>query len=492
MNYNDYKILTKKEALKLFPPWFKWKTKPWTNQAVALACALHEDGFLCAMDLGTGKTKVGIDYCRFFQHRSEDLKVLVVCLNSAVENWADEVKIHSDMRSVCIRAYSTKEKSSKDLKFEMLDGGGFFITSFESLLYWVTKKEKAGDKSRRDIDRKLLDRLLSFDFDVMIIDESHKIKNHRSLIFRIIKAMSKSISKRLLMTGTPFNTLIDIWTQYYLVDFGDTFFQNITKFRESYFENKGWFGPKWVVTKTGEKRIREKLFSKAIRYEESEVGELPDKVYRILEYPLSVEQREVYDNLLEKIPDGRVKDVVNRTMAFKQICSGFIIKTNYTFGKNPKIEFLRDLVEQVVDAHKIVVFHEFTLEGILIQKMLKKMKVKFNLLNGSVKDKHKEYKTFQDDDSYRVMIAHPKSGGASINLVAATYCLFFSNGGSVISRKQAEKRIHRGGQKSRCFFYDFTGKKTVETSQLKMLRSGIDMFDNTMDGDKFRSFLRGE
>ena len=90
------------------------------------------------------------------------------------------------------------------------------------------------------------------------------------------------------------------------------------------------------------------------------------------------------------------------------------------------------------------------------------------------------------------MVANIKSGGSSIDLTAATYCIFFELGGSVILHKQALKRIHRGGQMEKCFFYYLLGKGTVEVNVYKDLQNGVDAFAKIVDGKKAQKYMLGE
>jgi len=140
----------------------------------------------------------------------------------------------------------------------------------------------------------------------------------------------------------------------------------------------------------------------------------------------------------------------------------------------------------------VVIFHQFTLEAKIILKLLKKMKLKHCVLNGSTKDKYAEYKRFEKDESSRVMLAHPLSGGASINLNVARYCVFFSNDHSPINRSQCEKRIHRGDIKDSRFYYDLLANNSVEVSIHRALKKDIDLFSKAMDKKRWRSVLKGE
>ncbi len=497
MDYSQIKVFSKKELMDMLPSWYRFKTDPWKHQVACTVASIVEGSFQNWLDLGTGKTKVAIDVCRYYHHSNRNLKILVVCLNSAVENWADEIAIHSDMKATCLQG--TMEERWKKIK-----GHGFFIINFKGLMYLVTSKKKIKirkKKGGREIDNKLMSKLLSIDFDVLIIDESHKMKDSRTLTYKIIKKIAlRKNTIRLSLTGTPFgNSLLGIWSQYYITDFGETFTPNFSKFRNTYFENDekkiGWgrtlrIIPNWIITEQGQKDIEQRLFNKALRYNESEVDDLPEKVYRNVFYKLSEEQK---DFVVALYDPSVVKNFKNKIMVCRQICSGFIKSEDKVFKENPKLKMLEDIIEQVSGESKIVIFHEFIKEGLMIEQLLKRLKIKYTTLNGRVKDKHKQYKTFETNDSYRIMVAHPKSGGASINLVSATYCIFSSNGYSVIDRKQCEKRIHRAGQTSnRVFYYDLIGKDTVEESILESLKQGVNFFDKVIDRESYLKALKGK
>lgn len=409
-------------------------------------------------------------------------------MNSAVENWEDEVKKHSDLRAVCLRGPTAD-------KWDKLKGNGIFIINFEALRFMLSKKVPAkGDKMRMVPDLAKINALLKHNLDMLIIDESHLIKSNGSLNFKLITALRPHIDTRLLMTGTPFgNTLLDVWSQYFIVDhgltFGRSFYHN---FRNVHFEDKGFWGPDYRVTKKGKAAIEEKLFNRAIRYREDECNELPAKVYRSVKYKLGAGQQAEYD-LAYKGLDAAGGSIENKSMVFRQICGGTIKQTGKIFKTNPKLDAVKDTVSMILEkGRKAVIFYEFRLEFEVLKKMLKSIKVhKFNVINGDTKDPHHEYTTFNEDDEYRIILVHPKAGGASINLVGGNYCLVYSNGGSVIARKQLEKRIHRATQKRRCFFYDFIGVDTVEGPMLASLKSGKDFFTQVMDKDTLKRMVRG-
>jgi len=503
INWNDIKKIPREELLEMVPEWFKFKTNPWTHQIAAFLANISNPGFLDALDLGTGKTKVSIDTVRYYARNNKKIRVLFICLNTAVEKMRDEVKTHSELSAICVRG-TTKEKWKIFNRKK-----NFYIINYEGLRAMLTErvvigKTKDGKQKRTDIlNADAIKKLISKKFDVLILDESHKIKNHKSLTFGIISVLRKAIDKRILLTGTPFgNTLLDIWSQYLIIDDGDTFGRNYTFFRNKYFENRAFVMrirgiermiPNWKPTDEGIKFITDHLYTKAIRYEESEVEDLPPKVFRVLEYDLSKKQKEEYQKLYSNLEESELtKDITNKAMGFRQISSGFIKSSDYVFKENPKLELLMDIIETVMDEHKVVVFTDFTKSRKIIEKELNKKKIKFCSISGETKDKYSQQVTFQNDPSYRVMVAQIRSGGTSIDLFAATYCVHFEICRSVIEYKQSIKRIHRGGQTQRCYFYNLIGNNTIEVNIHKDIENGVDAFSRIADGKDFRRYISGE
>lgn len=491
-NWNDIKQLSRRDLEELVPQGFGFKTSPWKHQLATFLACIANPGFFEMLDLGTGKTKVTIDTCRWLKTKKPDLKVLVFCLNAAVEKWGREVAMHSGMNYTCLR-------NPGDTKWDQLQGDGFFIVNFESTWRWLAsihtwKDLKGRTKSGLKPDKTKIKRLLDFGIDVFVIDESHILKSPTSLTYKLCRTLRLNIPYLYLLSGTPFHHLLDIWSQYWMVDKGETFCTDFYRFRNMYFVDKGHFGPDFRPTLKGKRIIEDNLFHYGIRYSETEVDDLPPKVYDVVYYNLDPEQNKLYqaraNDKLEEF--GEDANIPNKTIVFRQICGGFVKATKHIFKRNPKLDALMEVVNIAVTSSKIVIFHQYTMEGKEIEKRLKKAKISYCTLNGRTRNKDREQVRFQEDDKYKVMVAHPKSGGASIDLFAGAYCAFYSNGGSVIDRKQCEKRIHRGGQAApHVFYYDFVGLNTCEPQMLLNLLNGVDSFDGIIDKDTFEKVIHG-
>lgn len=517
-NFNILKSMTKEELMQIVPDDFKFRTEPWKHQIAAFLSCIANDSFLLALDLGTGKTKVAIDTCRYIYQQCGYLNAIVVCLSAAVEKWKEEIERHSwTLSALTVRNENIRKddyfdgnskitKTIKTIKREMLCDNNyhFRIINFEGLRnICIERMPDESGKNKEMIVQKYLQQILNCNPNILIIDESHKIKNPDSLTFQILNKLSQKSQHRFFLTGTPFHNLLDIWAQYYALDRGETFGDNYYNFRRTHFKEKriylrsrGYEISKWVITQKGKDFITSKMYSKAIRYDESEVNDMPDKVFKVINYNLSEEQMKDYFGLMAGHKIDGLKNLNNKSMIYRQICSGFIIKSNKIYKDNPKLKILEELIEMIAvkdkDKDKVVILYEFIQEFNIISKLLKKMKVKFTYINGQVSDKYKNNKLFLYDKSYKVCVVSIKSGSASIDLQSARYAIFYSNAVSVIDRKQAIKRIHRGDIKRTRFYYDLVALNTIEVSMQKSMESGINLFDEVMDGKKFFKILKGE
>lgn len=514
-DYNFLKQMNKDQLMEVVPKNFSFYTDPWTHQIASFLACISNDEFLLALDLGTGKTKVSIDVCRYIESTFEPVNGIVVCLNSAVEKWVEEIQTHSnELSGISVRdenisngSYwdesSTIVKTAKEQKLEVLCDTSFNlrVVSFESLRSICTQRIKAskGNKGCDVIYPEHFQRLLRTKPNIIIIDESHKVKNKDALIFQIVNVIARRCRWRYLLTGTPFHNLLDIWAQYYIMDKGATFGANFWRFRQDFFQEKkkylksrGIEISKWSVTQEGKQEIMSRMYTRAIRYDESEVNDMPGKVFEIRKYKLSTEQRKDYLRVIKGLKEDKGKFGESNSMTFRQICSGFIIKTKKIYSQNPKLDLLEEMVEEIIEHDKVVIFHVFDLEYDMIWKMLKRKKINATAINGHIKDKYANNKKFLTDDKCRVMVANIASGSASIDLQSARYAIFYNNARSVIDRKQAIKRIHRGKIKRTRFYYDLIGENTVENSVYRSLKDGVDLFDEVMDRKRFIQVMNGE
>src|SRR5690606_27752134 len=125
-------------------------------------------------------------------------------------------------------------------------------------------------------------------------------------------------------------------------------------------------------------------------------------------------------------------------------------------------DVLQELIEEMPDDSKMIIFHDFVYTNSLISKRLKKMKVPHARVWGKGKNNIKELRRFKKDPNCRVLVINTQSGSSSQNLQMANYVVFFEQPRSAVDRQQAERRAWRPGQTKRVFFIDLFMRETYD------------------------------
>jgi SNF2 family DNA or RNA helicase len=287
---------------------------------------------------------------------------------------------------------------------------------------------------------------------------------------------------------------MDLWSQFCLIDDGETLGKNITLYRESFYKTivNYWGGYEYKLDPQKEPLLQKRLPNKSIRYDQSEVIELPTRVDRKIKIRLSTEAKGYYDSVVQGLiavgKDYRKVDAV--FVRLRQICSGFLQhklddlenKVVIDFKYNPKLEATMMLLDSIPVTSKVVIFHDFIHSGNLLEKELKKEHYKFVRLYGATKDKKSVLHSFMKDKKCRILLANSQSGGTGLNLQMANYCIMYESPVSSIVRKQSEGRIYRNGQTCRTFFYDIVVENSVEERILEYIKQGKDIFRAIIEG----------
>jgi len=282
----------------------------------------------------------------------------------------------------------------------------------------------------------------------------HNCKNPSSLTFKVCRKLFSSAKIRFGLTGTPINRdPMALWSQFYLVDKGETLGETLSLYREAFFDAKDnfWGGVDYKFKHKLEPLLNKKLSNKSLRYAEWEANELPEKV--VVDYAISMPQStaEYYSQVVDGIIEaqGNLTMIKNSFHKLRQLCSGYVNvdDLHIPMKENPKLDSLVDLINSVDDKYKIVVFLDYVKSGDIVCERLKKEKIKFERLYGGTKDKVGAKNKFLDDNKCKVLVANIKSGGVGLNLQKANFAIYYELPVSSIDYSQSEKRCILGGQK---------------------------------------------
>ena len=148
------------------------------------------------------------------------------------------------------------------------------------------------------------DFLRHFDFDMCVVDESHKAKNDSTTQRAVHRVMSMCKKKRIMSGTLAPNNIVDLVMQFALID--PTVFGSIEDFKRKYAEE--YSGDKVVRWKPGTEAEVSRLIkgnSVYIRCQRKEwAALLPEKVERIINVRLNQAQMEVYQSIMAQAFDA--------------------------------------------------------------------------------------------------------------------------------------------------------------------------------------------
>ena len=312
-------------------------------------------------------------------------------------------------------------------------------------------------------------------FDMVVVDESSSFKDHSTKRWKALKRVRPKINRMVLLTGTPApNNLIDLWAQIYLLDEGARLGRTIGGFRERYFnpdkrssERIFTYKPKFGAEGSVQKLIGDICISmKADDY-----LELPDCITVNTTVQLDTKAAKAYETLektmLLEINDEEITADMAAVLTGKllQLAGGAVYDVNKTaqIVHNCKIDAFTELIESLNGEH-VLVFYGFQHERDRIIKALGKTKLRVRVYKDS------DDETAWNNGGIDVLLAHPASTAYGLNLQdGGHHIIWFGPTWSLEQYQQANKRLHRQGQKYPVIIHHLVSEGTVDEDVIKAL-----------------------
>jgi SNF2 family DNA or RNA helicase len=459
----------------------------WEHQKKALAFALQQKNFALFHDMGTGKSGTAINILRHkFAEKGHVRKTLILSPLITLENWASEFKLFSRIRDTDI----TVLRGSGQKKFER-----FVLAVTDPSTGMMTRNRIIIANYEAMQNRELHKHILLWRPEILICDESHRVRNHAGKRARATCEIADKCMHKYILTGSPIlNNAQDIFYQYRILDGGETFGTNFYAFRARYFtdKNAGFQGkkhyyPDWQERPEMYKELTEKMYfdssrrPRAHRVTKKECLDLPPLVRVKIEVELGREQKKMYDEMKKEfitfVQDLEEKKeplpvvanlAVTKAIRLQQITAGFVKADDgkqYTITDVPRLEALRDLLEDV-SANKAIVWACFTQNYVDVAKVCNSLKLKYVLITGeqTIAEKELAMKEFRTNPEIKVCIANQSAAGIGVNLVEAPVSIFYSRNFSLEADLQAESRNYRGGSDmhERITRYDIIARGTID------------------------------
>jgi SNF2 family DNA or RNA helicase len=472
---------------------------PWGHQLEAINRATSQRDFAFLMDMGTGKTATTINVLRHkYAEHKRVLRTLILCPVVVVENWRREFKTHSKIaHQVFPLVGSEKQRIKLFEEKSKLAVAPIFVTNYEALQM-----------------KGLLQRLLAWRPEVMVYDESQRIKNPQAIRTKMAIMLSDLAEHRYILSGTPvLNSPMDIWSQFRALDKGETFRDatnrplNFYAFRNRYFVDKNAAMPAQkhfpkfeLAHESVLAELNSLIYKKAIRVMKQECMTLPDLVRQTIQVVLAPEQKRLYDEMkthfLAYLASGQAvtaQIAITKALRLQQIVSGYCKTedgTEITLTHNPRLEALEELLRDKPPGEKIIIWATFHQNYRQIAEVLERLKIPYTELHGGVsgKDRQANIDRFQLDPACEAIIANQASGGVGVNLTAASISCFYSRNFSLEQDLQAEARNYRGGSEihQKVTRYDLVAEGTIDELCLEALANKFNMAEEIL---KFKNRL---
>ncbi len=493
--FNDYRVYLKLTDRKLdalgrryqFDPlhWRKLKR----HQKIMAAIGARTGRFCFWADTGTGKTYLTMVLAKHFE-RAQGVKHILVLVQGRAnkDEWEREIQKHMpELRRLVLSGSSADKWVALETTDALL-----IIETFGGFIRLLSSLVQAKKKMRLKLDRKLVAKALKT-FDGLVLDESQNVKGHDSLTFRACRQLSKNAARIVFaLSGTPHGQdPTDLWSQFWLIDHGETLGQTLGLFRSVFFSEKlNYFGGfEYTFQQRKIKLLNQIMANRSITIE-ADQADLPPlshiRKYAWLPEDAGTYYRQALTTLRAR---GSVREMENAVLRMRQLSSGFIgyaddetgEKCKFAFPENPKQELLLSILQSIDPRHKTVVFYEFTWSALQVAQELERLRIPFVHLYGGTKDTAVPLREF-DQGVPRVMLLQTKFG-AGLNLQRAKYGIFYETPLSSIIRKQCRRRFERQeSEHKRVFLYDLLVRGTLDERFLEGVLAGEDLMKRIITG----------
>lgn len=422
---------------------------------------------ILADEVGLGKTIEAGLILKEYMIRGLVKKVLILVPASLVSQWAMELNTKFHIPAIA---------QKKSYVWEQCD---VVVSSI--------------DTAKRVPHRDIINNL---NYDLIIIDEAHKLKNNKTKNYEFVQNLKKRFC--LLLTATPIqNRIEEIFNLVSLLKPGHL--GSETAFFDKYKKD--------ARSVNDDEHLRELVNKVMIRNRRADTGiEWTKRHVETIPIQFSEQERALYDSIqsLRGSESGLNSSQFSLMTLQREACSsreavfytlrnmlqrqenpsvGFqntiaqLIKRVEAVTKNSKAEKALELIQQIDD--KVIIFTEYRATQLYLQWFLKQNGITSVPFRGGFKRGKKDWMRELFQKNVQVLIA-TEAGGEGINLQFCSHIINFDLPWNPMRLEQRIGRIHRLGQEKDVKIYNFATKDTVEEHVLKLLYEKINLFEKVI------------
>lgn len=466
---------------------YQFRTRPYPSQVRGLKHLVKNRGGGLFWEPGTGKTKTALDYIAALFKAGKVKRVLVLVPINAMQVWERQARIHMpiDVPWVMEEPEGTiAEKTDQVLSIIKTDESVpgnlvFLLLNYDAII-------------KRDRKWKIMKALEQYDADILVCDESQKVKNPTAKRSKAAHRLGARSDYVVLMTGTPVSkNYLDLYSQLKVIDpkiWWDKD-QNRpmiwTRFKQRY----GIWGGRTGYELRGYQNLDELQASyKPHITTARRRRNLPRATDSIIPLAMNPNAREAYDFFAEEglvVWRSRLIEApipLTKLLRLQQMAGGAVhdeVGELIEFHHD-KVAGLLGIVEELRDAgRKFLVFARFKWEMDTIASH-----IKVPAIRGGVSSQRRKVLVdeFVETDKFDALIIQASAGEALDGLQhACSDAIFYSTDFSWDHYSQARGRIDRDGQSTPVVFWHLHMVGTVDKLVYRALRDKRNLEKMVMD-----------
>lgn len=384
------------------------------------------------LSCGLGKTSITLTAINDLMFDSFEVsKVLVICPIRVANTWVQECKKWEHLNDIRISvAVGSEMERLRALRAK----ADIYVINRENVQWLI---ESSG---------------IPFNYQMVVIDEMSSFKNGKSKRCKALLQVRSKIDRIVGLTATPTsNGLMDLWSQYRILDGGKRLGRFITEYRNRYFmpdKRNGVIIYSYKLLPFAEEAIYEKISDITISMKAKDHLKMPELISSEYKVYMNDTEKAQYELLKHDLVVNLDEDditAVNAAVLSNKLCqmANGAIYTDKKIIQNihdRKLDALEDIVEQMNGKNFLLVYwFKHDLERIV--KRLNDIGTSYSKIDTpeSIEEWNK--------GKIRVGLIHPASAGHGINLQqGGSTIVFFSLTWSLELYEQVIGRIYRQGQ----------------------------------------------
>lgn len=449
------------QALKHLP-----NLKPFAHQLEAAETVIEKMNgkAILADEVGLGKTIEAGLILKEYLVRGLVKKALILAPASLVNQWVEELNQKFHIPAIAYR------------KNYALNACQIVVMSI--------------DMAKRDAYRA---QIYEENFELIIIDEAHKLKNHQTQNYQFVQNLKKKFC--LLLTATPIqNNVFELFHLISLLKPGHL--GNFESFQAAFKKSK--------PHDEAEEFLHELVNQVMVRNRRQDTGmEWTSRQVKVLPIQFTKEEQAAYDklsNLKELSPVFShsfsmitlqremcsSKEATCLTLSkMKEKCTDReeieeidkVMKQLMDLQRNSKAEKAYDIIKKAND--KVIIFTEYEASQIYLQSYLFSKGITSVPFNGRFSKSKRDWMKQLFEQKAQVLIA-TESGSEGINLQFCNHVINYDLPWNPMKLEQRIGRVHRIGQEEDVFIYNLAVQNTIEDHILNLLYQKIGVFEKVV------------